>query len=92
MKSQIFKNAWLIFRKSKTTFSNALKLAWQAFKLNARVFVSKPVEVICYTARVGNSSFFREKLSDLKNDIQNYRPINSDGAKYDYGCGLYNGD
>ena len=92
MKSEIFKNAWLIYRKSKTSFSEALKLAWEAFKINARVFVSKPVEVICYTARVGDTSFFREKLSDLKNDMQNYQPINSDGAKFDYGCGLYNGD
>ena len=92
MKSQIFKNAWLIFRKSKTSFSEALKLAWEAFRLNARVFLSKPSETICYTARIGSSTFFRENLASLKFDLQNYKPINSDGAKYDYGCGLYNGD
>lgn len=92
MKSELFKTAWLIYRKSKTSFSEALKLAWEAFKLNARVFLSNPGEVICYTARIGNSSFFREKLSDLKFDLQNYQPINSDGAKFDYGVGLYNGD
>jgi hypothetical protein len=98
MKSQIFKNAWVIFRINKVSFSESLKTAWQAFKIKAELCISysdfkKQIpSCVVFKIRKGTSTYHRQKLSDLIEDLATHRDNDSSGAVWDYGRGIYNGD
>jgi len=98
MKSQIFKNAWLIFKINKVSFSEALKTAWEAFKMKAELYISyadfkKQIpSCVVFKINKGASTYHRTKLTDLIEDLATHRDIDLSGAEFYYKQGIYNGD
>lgn len=90
MKSQLFKTAWTIFRNENVSFSDALKLAWEKTRQGLKAVVLK-LNKLVKSAGLGYETvnFTRVEFQNIENKIVS---VNNDGARFDYGFGLYNGD
>ena len=96
MKSLVFKNAWNIVKSMGVSISIALSISWSEAKLN-KMFNS----LILAKSKAFNYSeekAIEEKIALETRKLKSIKPCHvcytneNNGAKYDYGVGLYNGD
>jgi len=88
-RSIIFKSAHAILKMQNVTFSEALKMSWLCFKNQVRVIVTESWNKIKRVAFTKNGS----TSGNIENVILSVGSVvNNDGARYDYGCGIYTGD
>lgn len=92
MKSQALKTAWILFRKYQITFSQALVEGWKKAKREfLRIeFTKTSNDEISYRNRLVRSFNELKEIHYLQRFVQT--EINIEGAKHDYGVGIYNGD
>ena len=94
MKSNIFRNAWKLYRAG-FSFRDALRMEWAAFKADVEVIINTTwngkttvaYKKICTDGFVTAGSI--EKAVEMARER---KPLNMSGAKHDYGFGLNNGD
>lgn len=96
MKSLLFKNAWNIKRIKKVSFSEALTMAWKAFKNGIEIQVSANFRgvlgVAFFKQASATAKYWRNTIEDLLTDLSKHKDYKNEGAKFDYGNGVYNGD
>ena len=95
MKSQIFKTAWSLKKEMNYSLSEALKLAWKAFKNNVTInlYTSwKKVKSVAFSIRVENITYTRGNFEDLLNDIKTHVKFNNDAAQIYYDGRTFNND
>lgn len=96
MKTEIFTEAWRLYRMYDMTFGEALSLAWNNFKLDA---LSDKLNLLIANGQ-GNVKEANELVSAIiplntkRNsfDLKLRIAVESNGAKHYYGKGLYNAD
>jgi hypothetical protein len=97
MKSQVFTTAWQKVKSMGISFGYALRLAWLDIKIQMLQSQINELDGIAFS--YSQSKPLRAKQNELIGQLNAINPCfvffgkpNMDGAKYDYGCGKYNGD
>jgi len=91
MKSLLFKSAWSIFKMKNVSFSQALTLAWSKLKQGLKAVIVKSNKLVKSTKWIGYETIYFNELV-FANIVTAVGVVSNDGAKHDYGVGIYNGD
>lgn len=90
MKQILFKSAWSIFKMQNVSFSKALTLAWSKLKQGLKAVIVKSNKLVKSSGLGYETIYFNELV--FANILTAVGVVINEGAKHDYGVGIYNGD
>ena len=94
MKSLLFKTAWTLVKEMNYSLSDALKLVWSAYNNGVGVFVRTSyngIKSISFGFVSKEFSIYKSTISQVVEAVNNWKPINQDGAEHYYGDGKFVG-